>query len=88
MTVLAAFRPRPVQMDLQLPGMDGLALTRRLKADPATRDAIIVAVTVYAMKGDRERAFDAGCDGYATKPMRRTLEAAGLRAVEMPGGQE
>jgi CheY-like chemotaxis protein len=69
MSVLAAFRPRLVLMDLQLPGMDGLELTRRLKADPATRDAIIVAVTAYAMKGDKERAFDAGCDGYVTKPI-------------------
>jgi CheY-like chemotaxis protein len=69
MSVLAAFRPRLVLMDLQLPGMDGLELTRRLKADPATRDAIIVAVTAYAMKGDKERAYDAGCDGYVTKPI-------------------
>jgi CheY-like chemotaxis protein len=69
MTVLASFRPRLVLMDLQLPGMDGLELTRRLKSDPVTRDAIIVAVTAYAMKGDKERAFDAGCDGYVTKPI-------------------
>lgn len=74
MAVLAVFRPRLVLMDLQLPGMDGLDLTRRLKADPATRDAIIVAVTAYAMKGDEQRALDAGCDGYVTKPIdTRTL---------------
>lgn len=74
MAVLAVFRPRLVLMDLQLPGMDGLDLTRRLKADPATRDAIVVAVTAYAMKGDEQRALDAGCDGYVTKPIdTRTL---------------
>jgi CheY-like chemotaxis protein len=74
LSVLAVFRPRLVLMDLQLPGMDGLDLTRRLKADPVTRDAIIVAVTAYAMKGDEQRALDAGCDGYVTKPIdTRTL---------------
>jgi CheY-like chemotaxis protein len=74
MAVLTVFRPRLVLMDLQLPGMDGLDLTRRLKADPATHDAIIVAVTAYAMKGDEQRALDAGCDGYVTKPIdTRTL---------------
>jgi CheY-like chemotaxis protein len=86
MTVLAGFRPRLVLMDLQLPGMDGLDLTRRLKADPATRDAIIVAVTAYAMKGDEQRALDAGCDGYVTKPIdTRTLADTVARYLaEMP----
>jgi two-component system cell cycle response regulator DivK len=67
--VLEEFRPRLILMDLQLPGMDGLELTRRLKADPARRDIVIVALTAYAMKGDRERAMTAGCDGYVTKPI-------------------
>lgn len=62
-------RPSLVLMDLQLPGMDGLELTRRLKADPATRSIIVVAVTAYAMKGDEQRALDAGCDGYIAKPI-------------------
>jgi CheY-like chemotaxis protein len=74
LALLATFRPRLVVMDIQLPGMDGLALTRQLKADPATRDAIIIAVTAYAMKGDEQRALDAGCDGYIAKPIdTRTL---------------
>jgi two-component system cell cycle response regulator DivK len=74
--VLASFRPRLILMDLQLPGMDGLDLTRRLKADPATRDVIILAVTAYAMKGDDEKARAAGCDGYVTKPIdTQTLTA-------------
>lgn len=66
---LGTFRPRAILMDVQLPGMDGLEITRRLKSDPATRDIAIIALTAYAMKGDEERARDAGCDGYVTKPV-------------------
>jgi CheY-like chemotaxis protein len=60
-------------MDLQLPGVDGLELTRRLKADAATCDIKIVAVTAYAMKGDQEKALSAGCDDYVTKPIDTRL---------------
>ena len=71
---IAAARPRVILMGLQLPGTDGLELARRLKADPATHDIAIIAVTAYAMKGDRERALAAGCDDYVTKPIdTRTL---------------
>jgi CheY-like chemotaxis protein len=67
-------RPRVILMDLQLPGVDGFELTRRLKADPATADIAIVAVTAYAMTGDEDRARAAGCDGYLSKPVdTRTL---------------
>ena len=66
---LRAFTPRLILMDLQLPGLDGLSLTRQLKADPATRDIVIIAFTAYAMKGDEERALSAGCDRYLTKPV-------------------
>ena len=66
---LADFHPRLILMDIQLPGMDGLTLTRKLKADPATRDIAIIAATAYAMKGDEQRAREAGCDGYVTKPI-------------------
>jgi CheY-like chemotaxis protein len=63
-------------MDLQLPGIDGLELTRRLKADPATAGIVVVAVTAYAMTGDEDRARAAGCDGYLPKPIdTRTLAA-------------
>ena len=61
--------PRMILMDLQLPGMDGFELTRRLKSDSRTRDVLIVAVTAYAMQGDERKARDAGCDGYITKPI-------------------
>ena len=69
LALLAGFRPRMIMMDLQLPGMDGLTLTRQLKADPATAEIIIVALTAYAMKGDEERARAAGCDDYVSKPI-------------------
>jgi CheY-like chemotaxis protein len=62
-------RPRLILMDLQLPGVDGLELTKQLKADPATREIIVIAVTAYAMKGDQDRAIAAGCDDYVTKPI-------------------
>jgi len=70
--ILQAFKPSVILMDIQLPGMDGLQLTRRLKADPAFRDMIIVALTAYAMKGDQEKAYESGCDGYITKPIDTT----------------
>ncbi len=75
-TVLENFRPRLILMDLQMPGMNGFELTRRLKGDAATRDIVIVALTAYAMKGDEERAREAGCDGYVSKPIdTRSLPA-------------
>lgn len=66
---IAAARPALILMDIQLPGIDGLEVTRRLKSDPQTADIRIIAVTAYAMKGDQERALAAGCDGYVTKPI-------------------
>jgi CheY-like chemotaxis protein len=66
--------PDLILLDLQLPGVDGLELTRRLKANPQTRTIPVVAVTAYAMKGDEEKARSAGCDGYLVKPVdKRTL---------------
>ncbi len=61
--------PDLILMDLQLPGIDGLELTRRIKADPTHAQRPILALTAYAMKGDEDRARAAGCDGYLTKPI-------------------
>ena len=61
-------------MDVQLPGQDGLSLTRQLKADPATAAIPIVALTAHAMASDRDQAMAAGCIGYISKPIEtRTL---------------
>jgi two-component system cell cycle response regulator DivK len=76
LAAIARDRPRLILMDLQLPGIDGFELTRRLKADPATAGIVVVAVTAYAMTGDEDRARAAGCDGYLPKPIdTRTLAA-------------
>ena len=69
LAVLKTFHPRLILMDVQLPGMDGLELTRRLRADPSLDDVIILALTAYAMKADEQEALDAGCNGYIAKPL-------------------
>lgn len=66
---LATYRPGLILMDIQLPGMDGLEVTRRLRADPAYGQVIILAITAYAVRGGEERARAAGCNGYITKPI-------------------
>ncbi len=66
---LATYHPSLILMDVQMPGMDGLELTRRLRADGAFEDVRIVALTAYAMRGDEENARAAGCDGYISKPI-------------------
>ena len=65
-----AHRPDLILMDIQLPGMDGLAATRILKEDQSTRRIRVVALTALAMKGDEQRMIAAGCDGYIAKPIR------------------
>jgi two-component system cell cycle response regulator/two-component system cell cycle response regulator DivK len=65
-------RPDLIVMDIQLPGMDGLEITRKLKEQTATADIPVIAVTSFAMKGDREKALAAGCAGYVTKPIDKT----------------
>jgi two-component system, cell cycle response regulator DivK len=61
--------PRLILLDIQLPAMDGYAVARQLRLDPLLADIPIVAVTSYAMSGDREKAMDAGCTGYIEKPI-------------------
>jgi len=62
-------KPDLILLDIQLPVMDGYAVARELRLNPSLRDVPIVAVTSYAMVGDRERALEAGCVGYIEKPI-------------------
>jgi CheY-like chemotaxis protein len=61
--------PSLILMDVQLPGMDGLDATRLIKSDPALSKIPVVALTSFAMAGDEQKAFEAGCMGYITKPI-------------------
>jgi CheY-like chemotaxis protein len=67
--ILLSTLPDLILMDIALPGMDGLTLTRKLKAAERTRQIRVVALTAFAMKGDDKKASEAGCDGYLTKPI-------------------
>lgn len=79
--------PDLILMDLQLPDMDGIEATRILKADPATRDIPVIALSAYAMKGDEEKILSAGAAGYITKPIRyKDLQAQVAAATAGRGG--
>ena len=79
------YRPNLILMDVQLPGMDGLELTRRLRQKPALHDVIIVALSAYAMVAEKANALAAGCDGYITKPINtRTFASTVAQYLELP----
>jgi CheY-like chemotaxis protein len=78
--------PDLIFMDISLPGMDGLTLTRKLKAEDRFKHVPIVALTAYAMKGDKENALNAGCDGYIAKPIdTRTFPAQAAVYLQRAG---
>ncbi len=79
LALLRTVHPSLILIDIQLPGMDGLELTRQLKQNSKTRDIVLVALTACAMKGDDQKAFEAGCDGYITKPIDTMTLGAQIR---------
>ena len=79
-----AERPDLIIMDLSLPVLDGWEATRRLKADAATRDIPVIALSAHAMTGDREKALAAGCDDYDSKPINIVRLRAKILAL-LPG---
>ena len=72
-------KPDLILMDIQLPGMDGYEVTRRIKAKPELNHIPIIVVTSYALSGDDKKAFDAGCNGYVTKPFSPRVLLAKIR---------
>lgn len=75
--------PDLILMDIALPGMDGLTLTRKIKANERTKHIRIIALTAFAMKGDDQKALAAGCDGYITKPI--DIHQLPLQVAEIVG---
>jgi two-component system cell cycle response regulator DivK len=78
-TAAASHVPDLILMDIQLPGLDGYDATRRIKANPALRHIPIIAVTSYALSGDDVKAFEAGCNGYVSKPFSPRALLAKIR---------
>jgi two-component system cell cycle response regulator DivK len=78
-------QPELILMDLTLPDIDGWEVTRRLKADPATKHIPVVALTANAMDGDREKALAAGCDDFDTKPVELPRLLVKIRALAPSG---
>jgi len=78
--------PELILMDMSLPIVDGWEATRRLKADPATASIPVIALTAHAMAGDREKALEAGCDDYDTKPIELD-RLLGKIAAQLKGAQ-
>jgi two-component system, cell cycle response regulator DivK len=83
-----ATRPTLILLDIQLPMMDGYAVARALRANPSLAGTPIVAVTSYAMVGDREKALSSGCDGYLEKPINPDTFVSQVEAYARPPAEE
>jgi len=81
---IESFKPDLILKDVQMPGMDGLELTRFIKADKDMRHIVVIAFTAYAMKGDEAKMRAAGCDGYIPKPINVTTFARDVLAHVKP----
>ncbi len=80
LALAAESEPALILLDIQLPGMDGYEVARALRADPRLEAVPVIAVTSYAMAGDRERCLEAGCNGYLEKPIDPQAFAAQVEA--------
>jgi two-component system, cell cycle response regulator DivK len=78
--LISNFRPDLILMDIQMPGIDGLELTRQLKKEPSMSHIVVLAFTAFAMKGDEAKMRAAGCDGYIAKPFDVASFAATVRS--------
>jgi two-component system cell cycle response regulator DivK len=78
-------RPDLILMDIQLPEVSGLEVTRWLKADPELKSIPVIAVTAFAMKGDEERIREGGCEAYLSKPISVAKFLATVRSFLEPG---
>jgi CheY-like chemotaxis protein len=88
LSLLGEYEPHLVLMDVQLPGMNGLELTRRIRASERLRHLPILALTAYAMPGDRDEAIAAGCSGFLAKPVDMTsLPTAVASLLAAPPGR-
>jgi len=86
LSCLQTCKPDIILLDIQLPYMDGLTLAKRIKSQPETKDIPIIAVTAYAMKGDKEKMLDSGCDAYVSKPIdTRSLPLIVASFIEKKG---
>jgi len=85
LTLARSVRPDLILMDIQLPGMDGLAATSLLKGDPVTSAIPIIALTAMARKDDREKTRVAGCDAYIAKPLRYQEVYAAINSLLVTG---
>ncbi|HLX79631.1 MAG TPA: response regulator [Burkholderiales bacterium] len=88
LTLARSEKPDLILMDIQLPGMDGLAATTLLKRDPATAAIPVIALTALAMKEDQEKTKAAGCDAYIAKPLRYQELYAAIEALMAEGRQQ
>jgi two-component system cell cycle response regulator len=77
--ILGRHLPELILMDIQLPGLDGLSFVRELRAESATANIPVIALTALAMAGDKERSLEAGCNGYISKPIDTRTFASEVR---------
>jgi two-component system, cell cycle response regulator DivK len=90
LALLRGFHPDLMLVDIELPGMDGFSLTRRIKENPSTKDIVVIALSARASSGDDQKAYAAGCDGYITKPIDSATLVSSIRGHlnRLPGNKE